>query len=50
MVWLKSTDEKYIGQILDYTEMADHDDALECENLLRVLDRGKVQTIKGINL
>ena len=50
MVWLKSTDEKYIGQILDYTEMADHDDALECANLLRVLDRGKVQTIKGINL
>ena len=50
ITWLKNTDDVYMGQILDYTETADHDDALECANLLRVLDRGKVQTIKGINL
>ena len=47
---MQSTDEKYIGQILDYTEMAEHDDALEISNLIRVIETNKVNFIKGLNI
>ena len=50
--WLKATDNNYMGQILDYTEMADHDDCLDSFSVLarRLLGCGKVQSVHGINL
>ena len=41
IVWLKGTDPDYIGQIMDYTEDADHDDAPDSAACLcRYFDRG----------
>ena len=50
ITWLKNTDDVYMGQILDYTEMAEHDDALEISNLIRVIETNKVNFIKGLNI
>ena len=50
--WLKQTDENYIGQVLDYTEMAEHDDCIDSLASLsyRFLSSGKVVAVKGINI
>ena len=50
--WLKQTDENYIGQVLDYTEMAEHDDCIDSLASLsyRFLASGKVVAVKGINI
>ena len=50
--WLKQTDENYIGQVLDYTEMAEHDDCIDSLASLsyRYLASGKVVAVKGINI
>lgn len=50
--WFDNTDNIFMGQILDYTEMADHDDCADIvANACRYyISNGKVQSIKGINL
>lgn len=48
--WLKSTDEQYMAQILDYTENAEHDDALEIANLCRLYTSNKAKCIKGLKI
>lgn len=47
--FLDGTDDEYIGQILDYTEYADHDDSPDSlASAIRILDRGspKVKLFK----
>ena len=50
--WTKQTDEIFIGQILDYTEMAEHDDCADVTaNASRFYIGGcKVVAMNGINI